>query len=122
MFANRRVEFRRQEVDVVLQLVQKANSLIALGGGSLTNEVSQKAIQEAVVKGGVLLYLYQDQETLQKKLLERPLPTYLKDPFDSFRKLFEERHPVFFRMACEVIAVEQCTNDEVIERICAYGK
>ena len=115
-------EFRRQEVAVVLQLMEKKNCLIALGGGSLTNEVSQKAIQESVMRGGVLLYLYQDQVILQKKLLERSLPTYLKDPFDSFRKLFVERHAVFSRLACEVIVVDQHTNDEVIERICAYGK
>ena len=73
-------EFRKQEAAIVLALCEKKEVIIALGGGSLTNKQSQRAIKKA----GRLLYLYLPYEELYKRLQGIPLPSYLSNKKEAF--------------------------------------
>ena len=109
-------EFRKQEAAMVLELCEKKEAIIVLGGGSLTNKQSQKAIKKA----GWLLYLYLPYEELYKRLQAVPLPTYLSNKEEAFEKLFAERHSVFSQLADETIFLQAHANEQVLDKICFH--
>lgn len=112
------LEFRRQEADIVIELVTTNNqSVIALGGGSLTSTLCH----EQVKKSGTLIYLYRDEKKLQSELAAKPLPSYLQNAEEAFRALYQVRHNTFSTLADVVIDVDSHTEDELLSKLCVYS-
>lgn len=104
--------FRKREYEALLKLGSTQNSIIALGGGTLTHPSSLKE----ALKLGTLVYLRESPETLFKKI--KILPPYLnpEDPLSSFQKLAKEREPEYLKA---VIILD--INDRPFEELLDYG-
>jgi len=110
-------EFRRQEKECVLELCEEKGAVIALGGGSLTNRESQKAVK----KSGQLFYLHLPYMELYKRLQTALLPSYLSNREEAFERLFTERHSLFSQLADETIFLQAHTAEQVLDMICSYN-
>jgi shikimate kinase len=100
--------FREEEAKMLEELKHKDKSVIALGGGTL---LSNKA-QELAPKLGSLVYLYSSPEVLMEKLQPASFID-AKDPYGSFKAIFEKRHPLFCKLCTYRIDVDGMTAREV---------
>ena len=90
--------FRELEKTVITSLTNCKDSIIALGGGSL----SSPQICEFIKNLGTVMYLKADPKVILKRLLKRSkIPGYLnpKDPKGSFALLVEKRITSFQTLA-----------------------
>lgn len=96
--------FRQIERQIISELQEVKNTIIALGGGAL----SSKAVISFLRDLGVLIYLKPSE-------LKKPLPAFLKER--TYAEVFNERHSIY-EEACHV-----CVNEQnVLEVIRDYGK
>ena len=111
-------EFRRQEADVVIELVTtKKESVIALGGGSLTST----HCHEHVIRNGKLFYLYRAEKKLQSELVTKPLPSYLQNREEAFQTLYRARHNIFLALAHVVIDVDSHIEEELVSLLSTFS-
>ncbi len=76
--------FRAMEVEMLHELRHVDNHIIALGGGTLIPE------QNRTILKGTYVYLVASKETLKKRVLTPPLPSFIKDEAD-FEKIYCHR-------------------------------
>ncbi len=107
--------FRFFECEIIASLENTTGSIIALGGGSLLASENAKQI----VQIGTLIYLQLEKETLKKRLLKDPLPTFLdpSEPERSFNKMFEEREPLYQQLSHIQLPIEACSDEEVLSKL-----
>ena len=113
--------FRHYENQVVASLLGSEKCVIALGGGCL-NQVDNLQI---VKKLGLLLYIKTSFDTLQKRLLSGPLPSYLeseKDPLKAYQKLVKTRSLMYEEHADEIIETDHLSPSQIIESIIFMDK
>jgi shikimate kinase len=112
-------EFRRMEAEIVVELTKKKNSVIALGGGSMT----KKETHAALSKSGEIIYLCSSytsiEEKIKAKIAAGVTPTYLNldKPLESFTTIFIERNEVFLHYAHRIIHVENASIEQVVEMV-----
>lgn len=89
--------FRAREEEVVLELLAADAPVVALGGGAVLSE----RVAEALGHGHVVAWLRVDPDEAWERAREagRPLA---RDP-EAFRALFDERQPVYERLAGAVV-------------------
>lgn len=108
--------FRAMEREVFFALSPPQPSIIALGGGALT----QPGIREALPSRGLWISLRARLETIQARLSEDASRPLLKDP-QGLRRLYERR-ALLERAAVCSIQVDDKTPEvivhEIIEALC----
>jgi shikimate kinase len=109
-------EFRRRETQVLSALLSETHpeSVVALGGGTFVQAENRRLIEAS---GGVTIFLECPLEQLITRcsgLEHRPL---FQDP-ETFRKLYEQRLPVYAQAAMTV-STYSSTPRKVAETIAA---
>lgn len=100
--------FRELEKEALKALKPVANSIIALGGGTILDPENLELLQ----KVGQLVYLETNPETLKQRIFKEELPPFFdkKDPETSFHKMIRERKPIY-----ESIPARRIKTDELDE-------
>jgi shikimate kinase len=108
-------QFRSLESAAIEQLKNTKDAIIALGGGTILPPEHTAAL----AKLGQLVYLKLNKETLQQRILSRPLPAYLDplDPQGSFERMYLERHAQYEKIPAISIDMETKTQEQVIQEL-----
>ncbi len=93
------VGFRQREEEMIAELTQLDNVIIATGGGSILHEVNRKNLHE----NGTVVYLKASLTTQLKRTARRkggrPLVENAADPEEVLTKLNEQREPLYNEIA-----------------------
>jgi shikimate kinase len=117
IFKNKSEEyFRKLESKITLQVLNKNNSVISLGGGAFLNET----IREYAKKRSISFWLDIDIDELIKRLKrtkKRPL-LYKKNINDTVKKLYLERRKIYkkanYKIKCSSLKANQIA-DKILE-------
>jgi shikimate kinase len=85
--------FRDIEQQVLAELAQGADAVVATGGGAVLREANRRALRE----GGKVVYLRSSPEELYRRLrhdTQRPL-LQVEDPLARLRSMHGERDPLY---------------------------
>ena len=85
--------FRDIEQQVLAELAQGADAVVATGGGAVLREANRRALRE----GGKVVYLRSSPEELYRRLrhdTQRPL-LQVEDPLARLRSMHRERDPLY---------------------------
>ena len=104
--------FRILEKEAILWLSNVQNAIIALGGGAVLDPDNVLFLQEL----GTLVYLEVSPHTLRQRLLGDALPAFFdaKDPDGSFRKMIQERKPIYESIPAHLIRVDELDEAGVL--------
>ncbi len=107
--------FREFEQDLIKGLASTQNSIIATGGGSLLHPQNRKTFK----KLGPIIYLDWPAHILKARILENGAGAFLNtDNLDeSFKNLYEYRHPIFLQTADMQLKMEHETMLEASNKI-----
>jgi shikimate kinase len=110
-------KFRALESEVVSQLKNYKNSIIALGGGLILNPKNAAFL----AKLGQLVYLKVSKERLKRRILDKELPSFLDpaDPEKSFENYYNERRSTYEAIPALSIDLETKTQDQVVLELSA---
>lgn len=106
--------FRKIETQVIEEVGQQDNYVIATGGGTVLKEENMAALR----KNGLIICLSADPETLWRRTAnyrQRPLLN-CKDPRERIKHLLKERKP-YYQRADFTIDTSNLSDEEVVERI-----
>lgn len=109
--------FRQLESNVLQQLINVNNAIIAVGGGMvlLPQNVTFLA------KLGQLVYLKISKDTLKKRIFTQEQPAYLDplDPEGSFEQMYKERLVIYEKIHAIPVDLENKTEDQIILELSA---
>lgn len=107
--------FRRREIDVIDQLTQEENLVLATGGGAVLKEINRSHLRER----GTVIYLYASIEQLLQRTSKdknRPL-LQTADPRTKLEELLEHRDPLYREVAHMVVHTDERSIRSVIKEI-----
>ncbi len=107
--------FRTREEQIIKELCDKDNVILATGGGSVLSENTRKVIQAS----GHVIYLCTSAELLYARIRHdksRPL-MQTKNPLQTLRNLLKVRESYYLEVADSVIKTGQQRINVVINRI-----
>jgi shikimate kinase len=86
-------QFRAFESNVLRELKDVKDSIIALGGGAVLNPANVEFLQTV----GTLVFLKASTEKLKGRIFKGEFPPFLdpKDPEGSFYRMVQEREPIY---------------------------
>lgn len=116
IFAERGEEyFRNIETETIREVCGYADgAFIATGGGAVLREENVKLFKNC----GKIIFLRTKSETLLKRLeSDDSRPLLMGDRKERLTKLYNERLPVYERVADIIIDTDGLTPEEVLERI-----
>lgn len=88
--------FREVEADVIYDLLNSFDGLLALGGGAPMTESTQRELDDYVESGGKLVYLEADKrEAMERAARAGGRPMLDGDANKRWKKLYKQRDPVF---------------------------
>jgi shikimate kinase len=93
--------FRDLEQQVIDELTQRQDTVLATGGGAVLREQNREALHAR----GTVVYLRSTPEELARRLrhdTQRPL-LQVKDPVRKLRELYQQRDPLYRRTAHYII-------------------
>jgi shikimate kinase len=103
-------EWRRAEVEVTQKVLEGANQVIALGGGTLMQPAARTAVEQA--KNAVRIYLSCEPQELHRRIAQdtnssrsRPPLTGYGGSVEEIRCVLAERDPVYRAVADKVLDV-----------------
>ena len=108
--------FRKIEAEMLENLLMNQAEIISPGGGIVVNPHNRDLLE----KNPYNIYLRVDFDTLYQRIendlaMQRPL--YLNNTREEFKKIFEERLPLYEEVATHIIDVEGRTPEEIAEMI-----
>ena len=108
--------FRKIEAEMLENLFTNQDEIISPGGGNVVNPHNRDLLE----KNPYNIYLRVDFDTLYQRIendlaMQRPL--YLNNTREEFKKIFEERLPLYEEVATHIIDVEGRTPEEIAEMI-----
>ena len=108
--------FRKIEAEMLENLLTNQAEIISPGGGIVVNPHNRDLLE----KNPYNIYLRVDFDTLYQRIendlaMQRPL--YLNNTREEFKKIFEERLPLYEEVATHIIDVEGRTPEEIAEII-----
>jgi len=97
--------FRLIEKKTIFALTSIQKSVIATGGGTILDADNVSMLK----KMGKLIYIYVPKKELKNRFLKKPIPAFLdlKDPEESFEKMYEIRSPIFEKVADKIVSNQQ---------------
>ncbi len=107
--------FRLLEREAVLSLQELHNSVVAVGGGSMTDPLIAAFLDQL----GTLVYLKLNKETIKERLLAGDLPAFIDPnrPEESFNEHFEKRQERFERISAKVLDIEGKKANEILQSL-----
>ena len=108
--------FRKQEQQVIDELTQTHQGVIATGGGAVLREVNRRHMHER----GQVIYLRSTPEDVFRRVRHdtaRPL-LQVDDPLNRLRTLFEARDPLYREAAHFVIETGRPSVAMLVNMIC----
>ncbi|MGL4405793.1 MAG: shikimate kinase [Notoacmeibacter sp.] len=114
-------EFRALEQRVMLRLMEDGPRIISTGGGAFINP----EVREAVLKGGIAVWLDADLDVLMERVGRRETRPLLNndDPETTMRNLMEARYPTYAEAQIRVTSRNERKDimvGEVIEALRVY--
>jgi shikimate kinase len=114
-------EFRALEQRVMLRLMEDGPRIISTGGGAFINP----EVREAVLKGGIAVWLDADIDVLMERVGRRETRPLLNndDPEATMRALMESRYPTYAEAQIRVMSRNERKDimvGEVIEALRVY--
>lgn len=108
--------FRKIEAEMLENLLTNQAEIISPGGGIVVNPHNRDLLE----KNPYNIYLRVDFDTLYQRIendlaMQRPL--YLNNTREEFKKIFEERLPLYEKIATHIIDVAGKTPEEIAEMI-----
>jgi shikimate kinase len=114
--------FRQIESEVIAEIAQDDEVVIAAGGGAILREENVARLKQR----GVLILLEADADTIHKRLTadtakasQRPNLTD-KDRYEEIRSLLESRKPYYDRVADVRLNTAKLTVAQVVDTIASY--
>lgn len=105
--------FRGLERAAVRTALAEHTGVLALGGGAILAEESR-----ALLAGHPVIFLEMGlSEAVKRVGLDAPRPLLVINPRQQWRKLMEERRPLYAEVARAVVSTEGRTPEEVAEEI-----
>lgn len=105
--------FRELERDAVRTALAEHTGVLALGGGAVLAEETR-----ALLAGHPVVFLEMDvHEAVKRVGLDAPRPLLIINPRQQWRRLMEERRPLYTEVARAVISTEDRTPEEVADAI-----
>lgn len=105
--------FRKLEREAVAAALREHRGVLSLGAGA----VLDKATQE-LLAGHPVVYLETQFETAARRVgMDRPRPLLIGNPRARLRQLFEERRPIYERLATITVAADDFDPAEIAEDI-----
>ncbi len=105
--------FRSLEHDVIIQLLQSRNGVLALGGGALGNTDTRNA-----VKGATTIWLVAGlAQAVDRVGMNRNRPLLLGNVRGQLAELMTAREPLYKEVATIVIDTSKLTPSEVVSNI-----
>lgn len=99
--------FRKREQEVISELCQKNNIVLATGGGAILREKNQQALKQS----GIIVYLCADIEYLLERTSKdknRPL-LQTDDPRAKLQSILTEREPIYRQLADIILETNKMT-------------
>ncbi|MDJ1132365.1 shikimate kinase [Streptomyces iconiensis] len=105
--------FRELERAAVRTALAEHRGVLALGGGAVLSEETR-----GLLAGQPVVYLEMGvHEAVKRVGLDAPRPLLVINPRQQWRKLMDERRPLYTEVARMVISTEDLTPEEVAEAI-----
>jgi shikimate kinase len=107
--------FRRREAKVIEEVMAYQGQVITTGGGAPMSEANQQSL-----KRGFVVYLDAEPRQLWQRLKSdqsRPLLTQSTDPRATLERLYQERDPVYRRLADLVVCSTRGSLGQVLTQI-----
>ncbi len=113
--------FRQLESEVVAQVADRSNSVLACGGGIILKQENIDRLK----KSSVIVYLRTEPSVILKRVkqgkVRRPL-LEVDDPVSAVDKLIKFRRPLYTAAADMTVDTSELTIEQVVERICSELK
>ena len=109
--------FRKREAQMIFELVQKKNIVLATGGGAVAREDVRKVMRH----NGLVIYLHATVEMLVERTRSsknRPLLNSDKEPREVLESLMQEREPLYRAEADIVFETDSRSPRAVARDIC----
>ncbi len=105
-------DFRKLERQALFRLHPAVDSVIALGGGTVLDPQNVSLLQTL----GHFVYLHAGFETIQKKMIEHDLTTFVteENPVESLKVLYQERLPIFEAIPAKKVSIDHLNEAGVI--------
>ncbi|HJP06350.1 MAG: shikimate kinase AroK [Acidiferrobacteraceae bacterium] len=110
--------FREREAQMIFELVQQKNIVLATGGGAVTREDVRKAMRH----NGLVIYLHATVDMLVERTRSsknRPLLNTSKEPREVLETLMQEREPLYRAEADIVFETDARSPHAVARDICS---
>ena len=115
IFANHGEEyFRKLETEAIKNICTNDECIISTGGGAVLREENVRLFKQS----GKIVYLRTKIETLLKRLEgDASRPLLMGDRRERLTKLYNERTPIYERVADIIIDTDGLTPEEVLDKI-----
>jgi len=107
--------FRKRETQMIDELTNKKDIILATGGGAVLNEENRRLLKER----GKVIYLNAKPQNLAKRMAfdkDRPL-LQQGNMLDTLNNLYEERHPLYLGVSSFVVDTGQQKTQTIINKI-----
>ena len=112
--------FRKREADIIDELTQQRNIVLATGGGAVIKEENRKNL----INRGLVIYLQADIKHLirrTRKDRNRPL-LQGPNPEKKLREIMQQREPLYRQTADHTIDTGKYSVQAIINQILEYQK
>jgi len=112
--------FRKRETQMIDELTQKKDIILATGGGAVLSEENRRMLKER----GKVIYLNAKPQNLAKRMAhdkDRPL-LQQGNLEETLNRLYQERHPLYLSVASFVVDTGQQKTQTVLNKIEALLK
>lgn len=107
--------FRKLEREAVAAALREHRGVLSLGAGAVLDQGTQELLAAHTV-----VYLETGFETAARRVgMDRPRPMLIGNPRARLRQLFEERLPVYQRLATVAVRTDDYDPAEIAEEIAA---
>ena len=112
--------FRRREADIIDELSQRKNIVLATGGGAVIKEANRKNL----INRGLVIYLQADiKHLLRRTRKDRNRPLLQgPNPEQKLREIMEQREPLYRQTADYVIDTGKYSVQAIINQILELQK
>ena len=107
--------FRKRETQMIDELTNKKDIILATGGGAVLSEENRRLLKER----GKVIYLNAKPQHLAKRMAfdkDRPL-LQQGNMLDTLNKLYQERHPLYLGVSSFVVDTGQQKTQTIIHKI-----
>ena len=112
--------FRKRETQMIDELTNKKDIILATGGGAVLSEQNRRLLKER----GKVIYLNAKPQHLAKRMAfdkDRPL-LQQGNMLDTLNNLYKERHPLYLGVSSFVVDTGQQKTQTIINKIEALLK